>query len=53
MCPFGAAPSGVSNADARGGGRREESGDSSGADRAAATAGLTSFRCPKAALFLQ
>lgn len=33
-----------------GGRRRVE--DRSGADCATATAGLTSFRCPKAALFL-
>ena len=38
--------------DAWGGGRREESGGQRRADCATATAGPTSFRCPKAALFL-
>lgn len=45
-------PSGVSYADAWGGGWREESGGQIWSHRATATAGLTSFRCPKAALFL-
>ena len=52
VCPLGAAPSGVSHADAWDGGRREGSGGQRRADCATATAGPTSFRCPKAALFL-